>query len=672
VWFYNKMKDTGRKRHLYLLASTICLYILVFGYNTLYAATPPKPLTVADYDRLVVYYRFSKPDSGIYYAQKGLELSYKQRNYKGIGMMLNHLGIIDENQGRFEQAKQKYQRAIIAYKKANFSEGVADEMIRLGATEMRKANFDKAIAYFLNALKTHEHNHNKRGIMECYDTLGEAYIGQSNYPLALAYLKRGEAYSKQLPLMGLTLYIYNNLGIVYRETGDLKQATAYLQKGVNLSNEPQYAGLHVTLLNNLGTVYAKAGFKSKAIELQLKALAQARVIKNYLRELLTLNGLADTYGADEPEKALFYLKQALVLARQKGANKPLLETLNRMAVLYERQGNYKEALRITKQEHALADSMFSITKATEIANLQSNYELHKSRANVERLKYLNTRQAAQRNISLCIAAGILILLLVSIYHYRRSRRFNQRLHALNNELKESNAVKDKLFSVIGHDLRSPLATVRNFLYILEDDEDLTADEKNEVIKNLAENCDASLDTLDKLLKWGQMQIKGVRLNQTVFEPMQVVAKNLLLFKNNAKEKSIKVSNDVDNSIVILADQDQFDFIIRNLLSNAIKFTPGGGNVWISSTQNTQTGYTDLRIKDTGIGLPEHRLSEIFDRDNESTDGTNGEKGTSLGLLMCKEYAEANGGKMSAESAEGKGTTFIVSLKTASKNTLAKS
>jgi signal transduction histidine kinase len=651
------MNLTRRKlwRIIYL---SFWIWICCFNGNLTFAQ---KTLTFDDYNQLIIKYRFSIPDSGIYYARQALALCRKNHDFKGEAIVLNHWGIIDENQGRFDEGRKKYLLAIEAYRKINFTEGIGDETIRLGVTEMRRANFDKAVGYFLEALRIHEKNQTQRGIMECYDVLGEAYMGQSNWSTALSYLVKGEQLSRKLPFTGITLYIYNNLGVTYTATGELKKAIAYLEKGVALSNEQQYAGLHITLLNSLAMAYTKGGQRNRAINLQLTALTQARAIKNYLRELQSLNGLADTYAETNPAQALFYLKQALVLSQQKNAGKVRLETLNRMARLYERQGNYAEALQVTKQQHALADSIFNLAKVTEIANLQANYQLHRSQSNVERLRFLNQQQNNRQLIITGITLAIALLLLVLGYYYLRTRSFNRQLSVLNNELKASNVVKDKMFSVIGHDLRAPLATVRNFLDVLADD-DLDKQEKDQIIKELIETCDASLNVLNQLLNWGQMQIKGVFLNPTRFKVDKVIDNNILLFNNALKEKNLTLTRQTTPGLLLHTDADHFDFVVRNLLSNAVKFTPDGGEITIGNGDVQTNDFISFYIKDNGVGMDAETAQHIFDRNNMSTEGTRGEKGTSLGLLMCKEYIEANGGTINVQSAIGKGTTFTFTVK----------
>ncbi|MCD8739248.1 tetratricopeptide repeat protein [Mucilaginibacter roseus] len=638
----------------YLLTRCIGLAVLVISSLEVFANSTPK--TVDDYEKLVIQYRFSVPDSGIFYAKKGLELSKQLNNKKGEAVMLTHWGIIDENQGRFSAARQKYLKAIELYKQINSDEGIAGEIIRLGVVEMRQGNFDKATGYFFRALRMHERNDSQPGIMEANVTLAEAYMGQSEYDIALSYLKTAETISKTLPLSGVTLYIYNNYGVVYTQIGEIKKAISYYEKGIALSNVPQYAGLNVTLLNGLGMAYAKAGNTAKAAQIQLTSLARARRIKNYLRELQTLNGLADTYKQKDANKALLYLQQAVTLAYQKKASKVAIETLQRMAAIYQQQGNYKAAFDVSRRERALSDSLFSLARATEVANLQASYDLQRSRASVEKLKYVNTEQRFEQKVVVFIAIAVITILIIVVVFYARIRAYNKQLQQLNADLTASNQSKDKLFSVLGHDLRAPLATLKNFLSLLEDD-DLTASERKQVVTELQHNCDSSLDVLNKLLRWGQLQLKGKQVNPVSFDPAEIVGQNIRLFKNAAAEKQIIINTKIALGITLYGDADQFDFIIRNLLSNAIKFTGTGGYIMVGCIAGAAEGELEFYVKDNGVGMPAEQAAQVFKRINTSQRGTHGEKGTGLGLMLSHEFVLANNGTISVSSELGKGTSF---------------
>lgn len=624
---------------------------------------PDSQLKMADYDKLTSYYRYYKPDSALYYAQAGIAYAKRTKNDNGLAQMLNQMGMIDDNLGKFDESHQLYLTSRDIYTRTGFKKGIATELIRLGVIELRKGNYDKAIGYFLESLNVAEQSGNKAGELEAYITLAEGYMGQHKYDAALGYLATAEKINATIPFSNITLNMYGDLGVVYRDIGNFDKAKAYLEKGISMSNKPQYQGLFITLTNNLASVYAKQGFRQKSIQLQKAALAKSREIRNYLREQQTLTGLAETYGKDDPAEALVYFKQALDLVKQKGAQKQVIEILSRMADMYQLQGKYKEAYQAKQEEHEIADKYFYQSMARQIVSLQNKYDLDKSVAQVKELQYINSKDAFERKTMLTIIGGVVALLAIVGLFYFRTNKLNWLLNKSNNDLKESNTVKDKLFSVLAHDLRSPLATIINLLYVINDDE-LPAQERKELINMVTVTSSASLDTLNNLLKWGEMQLKGIRLNAVELWPKEIVENDIALLSASAKLKGIAVQNNIDESIRIVADRDHFEFVIRNLLSNAIKFTEQGGHVTVKAIAAPEKKEVQFMVKDTGVGIDAAKLDSIFSIGNISTDGTRDEKGTSIGLVLCKEFVEANHGKIWVNSTPGEGSEFIFVLKSA--------
>jgi len=499
--------------------------------------------------------------------------------------------------------------------------------------------------------------------MESYLTLGEAYKGQHKLDTALNYFKRAERINNTLPFSNLSLNIFDGFGVVYTDQGKYNDAKAYLKKGIALSNIPKYQGLNITLTNDLASVYAKQGFKDTSIRLQKLALIKSRQINNYLRELQTLTSLAETYGKDNPGQALVYFKQALDLVKAKDAKKNQVDILGRMADMYRLLHKDDLAYATKQQQYAIADEYFFQKMAKQISSLQASYELSKSMADVQALKYENGQDALRQKVYIVVITGAVLLLLLMVMFYLRTKKLNQLLNSTNVELKESNEVKDKLFSVLAHDLRSPFSSIISLLSLINDDI-LDAKERKELIDMVVLSSNASLEILNNLLKWGEMQIKGIRINQANILPYPIIERNIALLSASAELKGIRINNKVGKAFKILADADHFEFVTRNLLANAIKFTKTGGLVSFGSEIDKEKGEVKFTVKDTGIGIAPNRLQSIFTMSSVSTTGTNDEKGTSIGLVLCKEFVEANQGRIWAESTIGEGSEFIFVLKLA--------
>jgi signal transduction histidine kinase len=636
--------------------------LLTYTSTATFAQAPNTTDTtsIETYNKLVSRYRYDKPDSAVFFAQKGLAKAHQQKNLNGQAIMLNQLGMIDDNVGRYDDSRKKYLHALDLYRQTGNTKGMSTENIRLGVIDMRQGNYDKAIGYFLTALSISEKSKNVLGQMEANLTLGEAYTRQGKFDTALKYYHIAENLNRRLPFSNLTLNMYVDFGTIYREMGRFAEAKAYLNKGLAPSNVPQYQGLNITLISTLASVYAKEGNKSKSIELLKAALAKSRKINNYIRQVQTLNGLAATYGKDNVEQALLYYRQATDLAQSKDDYKQAIESLNNMAGLYTYQKNYKAALDARNQQYTIADKYFYKAMSKQIASLQSAYELNQSKAKVQELSFANKQQALERKGILLIMSVSIILLLVVAFFLYRTRHLNQLLNKTNASLQESNHVKDKLFSVLGHDLRSPFVSVINLLEFVDDD-DITPEQRKELLGQLEETSKASLETLNNLLKWGEMQIKGIRLNQTTFTVKNIIDRNIVMLSDSANKKSICINNTVAGDISVFADADHFDFVIRNLISNGIKFSYVNGTITIGAQKDEDTGKVILTVTDNGVGISPNQVGQIFNIDNVSTSGTKNEKGTSLGLLLCKEFIELNGGKIQVESKVGSGSVFSFSL-----------
>ncbi|GAB2702670.1 hypothetical protein GCM10027037_30330 [Mucilaginibacter koreensis] len=616
------------------------------------------------YTKLITRYRYDKPDSALFFTAKGLAYAKARHDKPGEAMMLNQLGMINDNRGKYEEAHRNYIEALSLYQSLGQAKGMATERIRLGVVEMRQGNYDKAIDYFLQALKTSESIHEPKGIMEAYITLGEAYMGQKKYPQAIDYLKTAEAIDKTIPFSNLSLNLRNDFGISYTATGELAKAKAYLNDGISKSNTPQYQGLNITLINNLAAVYAKQGDSDYCIWLQKAALRKAQYIHNFLREEQTLNGLAKTYRTINVDSSLNYLMQVKALAQSKDAHKQVIEALQNIAEIYTQKGNYQAALKARNEQYALADQFFYKEMARQIASLQSDYELSKSKAKIQELRFVNSRQQLEHRIITAIAIGAMLILVVLMWYHYRTRSLNKLLRKLNRKLDESNHIKDKLFSIMGHDLRTPFISVINLLNFI-DDEDLPPDSRKELINELNVSTHASLETLDSLLRWGEMQIKGIRLNQTEFLVKPVADRILVLLHEAAGYKSIEVINYIGSEVKVYADVNHIEFVLRNMVANAIKFTGTGGRIKLNARANVAKRSVVLQIEDNGVGIPPEKLPHIFNLSNISSNGTYNEKGTSLGLLMCNEFIQANSGTIKVESELGKGSVFTVELPVAS-------
>ncbi|TDQ10042.1 sensor histidine kinase [Pedobacter metabolipauper] len=235
----------------------------------------------------------------------------------------------------------------------------------------------------------------------------------------------------------------------------------------------------------------------------------------------------------------------------------------------------------------------------------------------------------------------------------------------NNSLKKSialeqaNESKTKLLSILSHDMRSPLNSIQSFLEVLID-YDLNEDEKKSITASLLNETKNTQTMLVNLLSWTKSQMEtGLKVNRFELNGFETLKVTIDIQQTAALEKLISIRNEIDPGLFLFADADMLKLVFRNVVNNAIKFTRSGGEIVLSSRADVD--YHVLIIADNGIGISAAKQPYVFSLDITSTYGTKHEKGVGLGLLLCKEYMEVQGGKISFESKEGVGTVFYLSF-----------
>jgi PAS domain S-box-containing protein len=235
------------------------------------------------------------------------------------------------------------------------------------------------------------------------------------------------------------------------------------------------------------------------------------------------------------------------------------------------------------------------------------------------------------------------------------------LNEQNRKLAEANATKNKFFKIIGHDLKSPIGQIVNFASLIEDNFEHYSDaDLIKFIKLMKETSFNSLKLLDNLLTWASSQANSISFQPIECNLHYAVETTIELLRRNAGEKNIEIVNQIDSEIELFADRNMLSTILRNLISNAVKFTFENGSVTISAVQGSNQ--TVISIADNGCGISDSTKEKLFKIESGvSTRGTNNEKGTGLGLILCKEFVDKHNGEIWIKSEEGKGSVFSFSI-----------
>jgi signal transduction histidine kinase len=356
-----------------------------------------------------------------------------------------------------------------------------------------------------------------------------------------------------------------------------------------------------------------------------------------------------------------------------------------VADAYESLGDYRQALEFYKIKQTAEGILNDETKQRIQDDLLIKYESEKKELENQRLleeKRFSDLSIRRKN-ELLIGTGIILVGLIAIGFVQRSK--NQvlaktqkelkttlkqltdkndeieyqalKLGESNTALKESNRIRDRLFSVISHDLKAPIASLRVLLEYW-DKKLLTDEEVNEIIPSITKQTSTVQVLLENLLEWAQAQMDYSQLQFTQVNLKELVEESLSLLDMTSKEKKIAILNEVPPAIELHTDRDRLNFIIRNIVSNALKYTKTDGQIHISFLPE---GKGIIRIQDNGVGMNRARVESLFSGKLSSSKGTKGEKGSGVGLFLCKEFAESLNANLEVVSKEKEGSVFSIHL-----------
>lgn len=527
----------------------------------------------------------------------------------------------------------------------------------------KKGDFVKSTSYAYKALRIFEKLNDRAGVISSYIKLSAIAIQTEDFKGTLLYANKADSLNQILKSESFEIDIANNKAIAFAEQGKLDDALAMFTKIYNITSDKgiKYFSQKVLALMNIGLVYKEKGDYDKAISFYRKSFKES--IENNFPEGILKNTqnisqayhLQGNYAASNKEALL-----ALEKARSMKIIDLEAEILELLKENFLRQNDYKNALKYSEEYYSVLGKLDIEKTEREIGQIKNSYQLEKAKEQLKLVNEINKTRTKQRNLSIIMLLIALLSLVIIAFAYYKIRLLNKQNIKNRKKLQESNDAKDKIFSIIGHDLRSAYAGALTVLTLIKNKELDETDQDALIDKGIIQSKSA-LETLDNLLVWGYAQIKGSKIKMINFNCFPLIKNNLDFLAESTNNKKITIQNQIPEELFVLADRDHFNFVWRNLLSNAIKFTLEGGII-ILGYEDSLNGFYKFFIKDSGIGIANDRLSVIFTNENFSTKGTKNEQGTGLGLILCKEFVELNGGTISAESEMNNGTIFYFTIK----------
>ncbi len=607
-------------------------------------------LMIQAYQNLATFMEITgKNEEAILYSQKGLE---KLANLKGqekkIIAFYCLLSIAYTKQVLPKQAiKYAYEGHNLA-KKIKDPASIAETAEIIGNIYyFTLKDYDKAIAFY-TITADYLLNYDFKKAAGVSSNIGNNYYQKKDYDQALKYYRQSFRIAKMTNDAQGMGYSSDNMGLAYRRKKDFQKAYYYFYEGYQYRKVNNNIYEVINSLNHLAL-----------IEAQLNNYAKA---EDYAKENLQLSQTTKNYDL-------------------------IAEALETLSKITEQQSKWAVALKWQKQLLAAKDCLAIQQNTVQLHQLAANHDFMQQIKENELLKKDNKLQeeivnAQKRTIWVITLTGFAISFLLLFMWYAKQRetqakqnllrknleieqkngqieKTTQLLSEQNQELAQLTEVQNKLFNIIGHDLKNPIDNLSGLLDLTVS-KDISQEDFWILAADLKKSTSNVKKLLDNLLLWSQAQKKGNVLDIKELNLYEMVEEKQQLFSLQLSQKQITLLNQVPPKLKVWADANHLRFILRNLLANAIKFTHPQGTVTIKA--KNLANEVEITITDTGVGMSAKQIENIlYFSKNISTKGTQGEKGTGLGLLFCKDFIELNGGKLAITSELNKGTTFLITL-----------
>lgn len=558
--------------------------------------------------------------------------------------------------------------------KYKYPKGEVAALINLSLVYYVKGEYDKSLSYSNRTSELSKQLSYNYGIIYAINNRGLIYLSQDNFKVALAEFKKAANANESIKNYKSLAANYFNIALCYIGFNDLENAEKSLGKSIELCKQSGNRRVLIMSINRLGEIaYKRRQFK-KSLDFYRQAITQ-NDINNEWEKTYAYAGLAMSYHSlGLYRNAIIEGQKALVLAKKLNAHWDLQRVYNILHQSYLAIHDYHNAYTYLDLDKKYSDSLYNAKREKEINVMH----LRQKQAENEELQHQVQikHQKGRVNQLIIVVISVLAISLIALISIisvsnRKIKKFNRQLVKSNediekqrdqiveqnNELSELNHSKDQLFSVIGHDLRSPIVSIIQTVDLLRTNT-LSPEETSHVLDNFFEKLTATATMLDNLLLWVNNQKREVSVDKTDFFLPKITQQLLLVLNFQANEKQVQIKHEQLEEAIVYADINHARIIVQNLISNAIKFTPSGGNVYIYYF--IKPDKVGIVIKDTGIGIDEEKIGRLFKVMGKdiSTYGTANEKGIGIGLMLVKKYADENNAQIIVNSGQ-EGTEFVV-------------
>jgi signal transduction histidine kinase len=628
-------------------------FVTVFGQNKFDSVlesikNKPDSAQINTLNNFCWRYRNINPDLALKAAELALQLGEKTNDKINKSKTLGYLSVIYRDRGEYQKSLNMCQigldlaSSINDWKQKGYSYNNMASVYRL------MGNYPLALETNYKGLQIFEEHNNQEGTAFCNYNIGIIYLRQENYKKALEFFEKTVTIRKQLKDKDGEAKALSRIAELYVETGDYSRSLTIYGAVENVYNEMNDLKSVMNVWMGRAYVYEKLKEYNKALAESKRALVNSKSfndVEGVVRNSSLIGLLYGRLGQFGEGKK--YFDQAMVLSAKTNSSFLRISFLENITKFYELQGDFKNAYKFLEIHNSYKDSIEQKQRSSVVVEVEAAYLTNRQ----EKEKELLERDLAhQKNVMTYWIFALMLIVAVFII-----------IAILYNAQRKANAIKDKLFGIIAHDLKNPFSILMTASQILTNkDWQISQKEKEQYLDMIASSSKKTYALLENLLFWSRSQRKGLALAPRMLELQEAVDDTINLVMDQAEQKKIALQNKVDIECRVYVDEEVLKLVIRNLVTNSIKFTQPGGKIIINAYLE-KSKYVVL-IEDDGVGMPKEKADKIFEfKSSKTSFGTKGEKGTGLGLLICKEFIEKSGGKIWVISEIDKGTKFFFTV-----------
>ncbi|MGN6615775.1 MAG: tetratricopeptide repeat-containing sensor histidine kinase [Ilyomonas sp.] len=611
-------------------------------------------------------YQGTDIDSAIYYGQKAIDFSKKINNKTAIAQAYTQQASNYVWINRTEEAVHLYHLAIDIGTHIQANQVLINAYTGISYLYETTETWDKAWIYSKKALDIAELMNADKQKAYAYHEMASVYTGMNNYADAETYFIKAKTRFIQYGDLDRTATCNADMGELYLRQNKYELAKQQLDSASmlfkKLDETIQYAGVL--------QVYGDMHFRFNQYDSAKYYYDEAINIfsENGLRGDIanTHLSLGKMYIEQQAyDSAKQYLSSAYSFFKEQGIYEKLLNVIYLLAQADSAKGNSDSAFAYLKEYKTIAETVDQKKTDFRTRELLVEYQVEEKE---RQYGILRQEAALAQEKNMLATAGSIVFLLIAIAFfmlYQQKKKINRKLEISQlkteqalEELKHVSVLKDKLFSIIAHDLRSPLANTKNLLQLTRSGI-IEKEEFDDLSRELDNNLDHNRDLLDNLLNWAKSQMDGLRVESNEINLQDVVNENILLAKTAIDKKAIFIQNKIPADFKVKGDENILNLALRNTISNAIKFSRLEGDILIDCI--TENEKAIVIICDNGIGITEDKKQKVFSLDAVSTIGTMKEKGAGIGLRITMEMLHKMNGDIWLESIAGQGTTVYIQV-----------